>query len=424
VSRRAASLRRRLMLAFASFTLLVAGMFGLYAIIFMYAVEDSFLEATLAQEGAALQRQHAATGTWGQPREPWIRRHAGAADFPDDLRRAFAADPQRREFAGEAGRHYHLLALRDTDGATQAWLVAEVSAQLVVRPMRDDILALLGVTALVLVLLALGVAAWLAHRTAGPLARLAGEMERLDPGDPPRGLDRGFHNDEVGVLAHGLQSLADRLRDFVAREREFTRDVSHELRTPLTVIRSASERLLARDDLDADARASAGHLQQSAMQLQQTIELLLSLAREERLAPSAPVRVLPVLERVIVDQSPLAEGRALELQVEVADAATSDLPEAVLRSLLSNLVGNALVHGADGIVRITVEDGDLRIANPTAGDATLGQRRDDSPGFGLGLGIVRRLCERHGIALDVREHDGQVIARFPLRRPAAWLQNS
>ncbi|WP_146909125.1 sensor histidine kinase [Arenimonas daejeonensis] len=414
MSRRAASLRRRLMLAFGSFTLLVAGMFGLYAVVFMYAVEDSFLEATLAQEGAALQRQHATTGTWGQPREPWIRLHDSAAAFPDDLRRAHASEPDREEFAGEAGRHYHLLALRGTDGTAQAWLVAEVSAQLVVRPMRDDILALLAVTALVLVLLALGVAAWLAHRTAGPLARLAGEMERLDPGDPPRGLDRGFRHDEVGVLAHGLQSLADRLREFVAREREFTRDVSHELRTPLAVIRSASERLLARTDLDADARASAQHLQQSAMQLQQTVDLLLSLAREERIVPSAPVRVLPVLERVIVDQSPLAEGRAMELQVEVADADTTDLPEAVLRSLLSNLVGNALVHGAEGIVHITSGNGDLCIANPVAGDAVLGHRREDSPGFGLGLGIVRRLCERHGIVLDVREVDGQVRARFPL----------
>lgn len=415
---RAASLRRRLMLAFALFTLFVAGLFGLYAISFMYAVEDSFLEATLAQEAAALQRQHATTGTWGTPREPWIRLHASAADFPDDLRQAHAEQPRRNEFAGEAGRHYHVLALRDATGATEAWLVGEVSTQLVVRPIRDDILALLAITAFILVLLALAVAAWLAHRTAGPLARLAGEMERLDPADPPRGLDRGFRNDEVGVLARGLQSLADRLRDFVAREREFTRDVSHELRTPLTVIRSASERLLARTDLDADARASARHLQQSAMQLQQTVELLLSLAREERLAPSAPVRVLPVLERVIVDQSPLAEGRAVELQIEVPEADTSDLPEAVLRSLLSNLVGNALAHGADGVVRITSQEGGLCIANPIAGDASLGQRREDSPGFGLGLGIVRRLCERHGIVLDVRGQDGQVIACFPLFRPA------
>jgi signal transduction histidine kinase len=421
VSRRALSLRRRLMIAFALFTLLVAGLFGLYAISFMYAVEDNFLEATLTQEAMALQRQHAATGIWSAPREPWIRLHAGPGDFPDDLREAFEAEPQRHEFAGADGRHYHVRALRDAAGDPQAWLVAEVSGKLVVRPIRDDILALLAITALILVALALGVAAWLAHRTAGPLARLADEMQRLDPSDPPRGLDRGFRDDEVGVLAHGLQSLADRLREFVAREREFTRDVSHELRTPLTVIRSASERLLARSDLDADARASATHLQQSALQLQQTVELLLSLAREQAVAPGGTVRVLPVLERVIVDQSPLAEGRAIALEIDVPEPTLTDLPEPVLRSLLSNLVGNALAHGAEGTVRIRLEGGDLCIINPVVPDTDrpFGQRRDDSPGLGLGLGIVRRLCERHGIALAVIEQDGRVSARFALRATPA-----
>jgi signal transduction histidine kinase len=421
MSRRALSLRRRLMIAFALFTLLVAGLFGLYAISFMYAVEDNFLEATLTQEAAALQRQRATTGTWGVPRESWIRLYAQPADFPDDLREAFEEEPQRHEFAGTDGRHYHVRALRDAAGDPQAWLAAEVSGQLVVRPIRDDILALLATTALILVALALGVAAWLAHRTAGPLARLAGEMQRLDPSDPPRGLDRGFRDDEVGVLAHGLQSLADRLREFVAREREFTRDVSHELRTPLTVIRSASERLLARSDLDADARASAGHLQQSALQLQQTVELLLSLAREQAVAPGGTVRVLPVLERVIVDQSPLAEGRAIELEIDLPEPTLTDLPEPVLRCLLSNLVGNALAHGAEGTVCIHLDRGDLCIVNPVVPDIDrpFGQRRDDSPGLGLGLGILRRLCERHGIALDVREMQGRVSARFALRSPPA-----
>ena len=418
MSGRAASLRRRLMLAFALFTLLVAGLFGLLAVTFMYAVEDELLEATLAREAAVLQDRHATTGTWGKPHEPYVRLHTRTEDFPADLRAAREHEPWRREFAGQDGRHYHVLPLADGNGATGAWLVAEVSGQLVVRPMRDEILWLLALAAVALMLLSLAVAAWLARRTAGPLARLASVVETMDPADLPHHLGQGFRDDEVGVLARGLESLTDRLRDFIAREREFTRDVSHELRTPLTVIRSASERLLSRTDLDADARASAGHLQQSAMQLQQTVELLLSLAREESIAPGAPVRVLPVLERVIVDQAPLAEGRAVELQVDVADTDTSDLPEAVLRSLLSNLVGNALVHGADGIVRITSQEGGLCIANPIAGDTALGHRREDSPGFGLGLGIVRRLCERHGVMLDVREQDGQVIARFPLVRPA------
>lgn len=406
------------MWAFALFTLLVAGLFGLFAITFMYAVEDSLLEATLAREAAVLEDQYASTGRWGTPHEPYVRLHTRTEEFPADLRTALEHEPWRHEFAGQDGRHYHVLPLADESGAARAWLVAEVSGQLVVRPMRDEILWLLALTAAVLVLLALAVAAWLARRTAGPLAHLAAVVETMDPADLPHHLGRGFRNDEVGVLARGLESLTGRLRDFVAREREFTRDVSHELRTPLTVIRSASERLAARSDLAPDARASVEHLQQSALQLQRTVDLLLSLARENRtVSPGAPVRVLPLLERVIVDQAPLADGRALTMDLQLPASTESDLPEPVLRSLLSNLVGNAMAHGAEGAVRVFVVDGQLHIANPVAAPAagSFEQPREGSPGHGLGLGIVRRLCERHGIVLDVRESDGQVVARFPLR---------
>ncbi|TNJ34283.1 sensor histidine kinase [Arenimonas terrae] len=421
MSARAAPLRRRLMWAFGLLTLLVAGLFGLFAVTFMYAVEDELLEDTLAREAAVLREGRAATGRWGTPHEPYVRLYTRTEDFPDDLRAARADEPWRREFAGQDGRHYHVLPLTEKGGATTAWLVAEVSGQLVVRSMRDEVLWLLAIAAAALVLLSLAVAAWLARRTAGPLAQLATVVETMDPANLPAQLDQGFRNDEVGVLARGLESLVARLRDFVAREREFTRDVSHELRTPLTVIRSASERLLARTDLDADARASAGHLHQSAMQLQATVDLMLSLAREQAVAPGGTVRVLPVLERIIVDLSPLAEGRAIELDIELPEPTLTDLPEPVLRCLLSNLIGNALAHSAEGTVRIHLEDGELCIVNPVPPDADrpFGQRRDASPGLGLGLGIVQRLCDRHGISLDVRGQDGQVCARFALRATQA-----
>ena len=418
MSARIAPLRQRMMVVFALFTLLVAGLFGLYSLVFMYAVEDSFLESALTREATVLQRGHAATGRWGQPAEPYMRLYTSADALPADLRVPYREEPTRHEFAGQDGRHYHVRPLPDATGQAPAWLVAEVSGQLVVRPMRDQILVLLLVTALALVLLSLAVAAALARRTAGPLARLATAVEGMDAAHLPRHLAQGYRNDEVGVLARSLDALSARLRDFVEREREFTRDVSHELRTPLTVIRSASEQLLARSDLDAGVRAHAQHLQQSSLQLQHTVDLLLSLAREAPPPEQATaLRVLPLLERVIVDLSPVAEGRTLHFDIDVPTGASTHLPEPVLRSLLSNLVGNAMVHGADGRVGIHFRDQGLHIENALSPDlppAAEGHRREGSPGLGLGLGIVRRLCERHGIALQVRAEDGRVVARIPL----------
>ena len=308
---------------------------------------------------------------------------------------------------------------RELPGRTSAWLVAEVSQQLAVRPMRGDILQWLGWSSLGVLSLALLLGAWLARRTTAPLSRLAALVDEATPSPLPAGFSAGFPDDEVGTLARGLERLIVRVDEFVTREREFTRDASHELRTPLAVIRSACERLAAHDGLDIESRRQLDHVRESALQLEQTVATLLALARE-RHATEAPseVAVLPLLERVIVDQAPLLEGRAVEVRVNVTPDTKAYLPETVLHIVLSNLVGNAFAHTCTGEVVIDVDGPWLRIANPGDGIAVGAfepfVKGDASAGFGLGLAIVRRLCERHDIALRFESDGGGTIARLGL----------
>jgi len=324
---------------------------------------------------------------------------------------------------GAEGRHYHLRALQSADAnAAPAWLVAEVSALLVVRPMRAQILQLLAWSGAAMVVLALLLGGWLARRTTAPLSRLAEAVGDATPERLPPGFAASYPDDEVGVVARRLDDLIARVRDFVEREREFTRDASHELRTPLTVIRTATERLGMEAGLSDTARRHLDHIAQSARRLEQTVVVLLSLAREQA-SPGSEMAtpVLPVLERVIVEQSPLLEHKPVDVQVDVAGDVFTSLPATVLNILLSNLVGNAFAHTREGQVAVDMDGRTLRIANP-GGDVREGDfapfaKGDDSNGFGLGLAIVRRLCERHGIALRIDGASGRTVARLTL--PAA-----
>ncbi len=408
-------LQTRLMFAFAGFTLLVAVVFGLYAMVFTYAVEDEFFDAMLRQEAQAQLRQHREHGRWSTPRDESVRLYDDPSAFPPDLQRARAGEPWRREFAGDDGRHYHLREVTPPLPAKPAWLVAEVSGQLVVRPMRERILALLAGSGALLVVLSLALGYWLARRTTGPLSRLAGLMDAMGPDRPLPPFAQGFGEDEVGLLARGLEALSERVQAFIAREQEFTRDASHELRTPLAVIRSASERLLAQPGLPAAARRHLMHMLQSAGQLEQTVTMLLSLAREAPPAVAEPVALLPLLERVIVEQSPLLEDKPVEVRLDVERDARLTAPPAVLHVLVSNLVGNAFAHTQAGEVRIDIADGRLRIANTGEvapgwpQDEAIG-KREGSSGFGLGLTIVRRLCQRHAIDLRIERGDHRTTA--------------
>jgi len=407
------------MLAFSGFALLVAVLYGFYVVLFVYLVEDQMFNGLLEQEAKAQLHHHATQAGWARPALPGMAVHETAASLPDGLAARLAEEPWRREFAGDQGRHYHLRRLEPGD----AWLVAEVSQQLVVRPMRGGILQWLGWSSLGVLLIAMLLGAWLARRMTAPLSRLSDVVAEASPSHLPTGFAESLPDDEVGALARTLQGLLVRIEAFVDREREFTRDASHELRTPLAVIRSACERMEARADLDPALLLQLGHMSQSVLQLEHTISALLMLAREQHLQePAESVTLLPLIERVIVDQTGLLGDRPVHLALDVAGDAKACLPPTAFRVILSNLIGNAFAHTLKGEVSITVEAGWLLITNPGAGiDADALQpftKGAASNGYGLGLSIVHRLCERHQI--DIRFNPDRTRTMVSIRLdPAA-----
>ncbi len=431
------------MLSFTLFTLGVSALLGLFAMAFVYAVEDRYLVAMLSRAATEMELHHRTTGLWPAPPHGFMQRHDSASTLPDDLRPAWQAEPRRGEFRGAEGRHYHLHWLARPNGvppdppvpdARHPLLVAEVSGLLVVRPLRRELLVWWAAGSGGLTLAALGLAAWRARRISAPLVRLADAVARSEPAEvATRAIafasdDRDDRDDEVGLLARHLDALTARTQAFVEREQSFTRDVSHELRTPLAVLGMASERLLARADLPDDVAAELLRTRQVLWDLEQTVNTLLALAREAHApAASEALPVLPVLERVVLEQSPRLQGKDIQLEIAVGPTLRVDLPPGVLHILLSNLVGNAFSHCEPGPVRVAADAESLQVQNrsdelPADFADRLGrpfQKGVASAGSGLGLAIVHRLAERHGLALAFDHADGDT--RVQLRwAPRAW----
>lgn len=405
---RSHSLRRRLVGAFALFSLVTALCFSAFCLMFIYVVEDGFFHRMLDQEAAHQRSAWHKTGALAAPLRPFVTVHRDRSSFPPDLARATAGDQRGSEFAGDAGRHYHLRRVH-LPGGPSPFVVAEVSAELVVRPRLSFIVTFLALSTLALLAITLGAGYWLARRATEPLTGLTALVAGALPGQLPQGFSNAFPDNEIGALARSLDLAMTRIAGFIEREQHFTRDASHELRTPLTIVDGAAQ-LLARQPLPPQAAAQVQRIRSACAQMAQTVDALLSLAREELAEGegiSETVRLLPLIERAVIDHVHLLDGKAVEVVVDVDPAASADTHPGALAILVNNLVSNAFAHTAQGEVRISFDGQCLVVADTGPGIAPAvrdrvfepGVKGEASAGHGLGLSIASRLAARCGIGL-------------------------
>jgi signal transduction histidine kinase len=242
----------------------------------------------------------------------------------------------------------------------------------------------------------------------------------------------------VVVNAHRSQRLAAQQMDFVAT-------VSHELRTPLTVIRSAAQNLSAGVVHDASqARRYGDLIETEGRRLTDMVEQVLEyagLSGNRQPQKSRAVDAGATVADVVSASEALFENAGITPVVEIdRDVPPVVADDAALRRAVSNLIANAIKHGADGrSLSIAVRAASAG-RNPevtiTVADRGRGIDPVDLPhvfepfyrgryalerqiqGNGLGLSLVRRIAEAHGGRVTVTSAPGQGAA-FTIHLPAA-----
>ena len=251
---------------------------------------------------------------------------------------------------------------------------------------------------------------WSSSRVISPLTDLARRVGDLSGRDKPEPLAPHFPADEVGELALALDDYAARMTSLVKRDREFNADVSHELRTPLAVIRGAAELLLANPDLPDKMRVRLARIERAALQCTDLTTALLLLSRNERGSGTTdPYKLCLALAEANRAQ---LSGQPIQLLVQGRQDVVVNAPEAVLSVALGNLLGNACKYTAEGEVRVIIESDRVLIEDTghglSAEDAARlfergyrGSGAGGTGGGGIGLSIVRRLCELYGWTVSI-----------------------
>ncbi len=276
-----------------------------------------------------------------------------------------------------------------------------------------------GVTVMSLFAAVLGL--WLTGRVISPVTTLARRVRGLQPEHRTEPLATYYPDDEVGELAASFDNYLERLQSFIERERAFTGDVSHELRTPLAIINGAGEVLLDDPDLGAAARTRVQRIVRAAGEMTELTSALLDLAREEEgvVVQGGLCDVETVLRDVVEKLRVLLQGKAVEVELEIAARPAIAAERAMLAIVLGNIVRNAFAYTDRGRIHVRLGAAELCVEDTGSGirPEELGRvfqryyRGSDSSGAGIGLSLVKRICDRQGwtVRLSSRVDTGTLI---------------
>jgi signal transduction histidine kinase len=227
--------------------------------------------------------------------------------------------------------------------------------------------------------------------------------------------------DELHDLADTIDGMLDRIETSYESQRQFSARVSHELRTPLALLSTAADSSLSKPDGDHQL---AGTVKQAVERSERLIAGLLTLAKSESSRIEYSNVDLADLAGSSLEQFALQATRArIEIREPRLESVVVRAEPVLLEQCFANLVDNAIRYNnpggwlqvfttvVNGIARFSVENsgpvvapGDISVLFAPYQRGTFLQV-NDSPGYGLGLAIVRSIANAHGASIDAFPRD-------------------
>jgi signal transduction histidine kinase len=256
------------------------------------------------------------------------------------------------------------------------------------------------------------------RRIIAPVQRLTQQVhnrEKLLLDAPPLSTD--YTDDEVGRLAQAFDRTLSMLQDSLQRESMFTSDVSHELRTPLMIIKSSCDLLIEKNQLDDYARQRIDIISKAAGEIQELVDTFLTLARGKETEQSNAT-LASIIDGNLREWQNQAAGKGITFTLndhtETSDEQAALFPVPMLRTVLNNLVRNAIHHTVEGGITLEVSATGFTLCDTGPGIASSDKDSIFKPffrgqtgsrnGLGLGLSIVQRICQKEHWTVSVSDN--------------------
>jgi len=404
----AISITSRIRNAMLGLPLVLCALFTGLIFLLVYIIEDQVFINQIKAEQVAFEHVIAEGDVkhidkW-QPANANIQRIEEVSDLPDSL-----PDAAAQSVVNNTGIHEYfdshnamfIASLKRPDDRAPYYLVYDVKHLLAVQKTKRVLFTLIGGLTLIITIIAVLLARQLTKSTLAPVSQLSNALQNNDLDHVVIDLANKFSEDEIGILTHELAKALERVRESSQREYEFNRGVSHELRSPIQVAQSATE-LLQLYTCESEPRIinSVSRLQRSVAEMSEVAEAFLWLASERVVEPDEKCSVT-VLQNTVVDLQSSFLDHEIIFNADPSAPFYYPLPSTVMSVVLRSLVRNAITHGDSSAIVVDMCVGKLSVSNSVSSSV---QR---NTGFGIGMSIVQRICDRFDCKLNTHIQDKQ-----------------
>ena len=233
--------------------------------------------------------------------------------------------------------------------------------------------------------------------------------------------------------------MLQRVEDSYRREKQFAADVSHELRTPLSVILAQCEYALCYGEEEKEEREALDTIFRQGRQMKNLVENLLQLSglEDKKGIERKPLDASLFCREYLMDVESLFYEKGIRLRQEIEKDIWLLVQEDLFRTMLSNLVSNALKFAAARVTVSLKKEKEmilLSVWDDGAGFApeekdriwdrlyqvdTARNKKGES-GTGLGLSFVKQIAMLHGASVKAESEKGR-FALFQIFFPSSSL---
>jgi signal transduction histidine kinase len=216
---------------------------------------------------------------------------------------------------------------------------------------------------------------------------------------------------EFRKLNQVIERLVTKVENDFNNLKHFTENASHEIQTPLAIIKTKSEMLLQREDLDEEVVKEIVSINDGATRLSKLNQALLQLMKIEnrQYQESEVIELSGLLESKLQRLNELIVMKDIILETRIDKKVSINMNVTLAGIMLSNLLNNSIRHNIfGGKIIISLNSKELSIRNTgevlkTEPDKLFERFVKESTSkdsIGLGLSLVKQICETYNFTVS------------------------